>query len=287
MQLGFNPQQYDFYTGIELLPAADYPGRHRRCCRRTRERAQQADLLKITFVVAQGHANAGRKLFYRLNLWNVSEESKATAHKQLKTLCYAVGITGMLNTEDELKGRQCIVEINNDGTYNNVKAVKDMAGNVPGKTPVTQGMPGQSGMPPFSVPQGAPAGFTPQGAMPPGYNPNQQQQPPAQQPPPATACLPAAAARPAGRQSISKPAERPPAGHADAVPAARRRVRRGTVDRRRAHRPNSSQQQYQQPPAQQPPQGQYQPQAQPPANPGMQFTPAQQQQQPPAGWPQQ
>jgi hypothetical protein len=167
MQLGFNTEAYDFYKGPELLQAGNYPVVIEDV---VAERAKDpaSGLLKITFVVAQGHANAGRKLFYRLNLWNVSEESKATAHKQLKNLCYAVGIQGQLADTDQLKQRTCVVEVNNDGTYNNIKKVMDAAGNVPGGAPLQAGAPGQAGFP------AAPAGFTPgapAGAVAGGFTP--------------------------------------------------------------------------------------------------------------------
>ena len=270
MQIGFNPAAYQPYTGIELLAAGDYPVMIEDV---VAERAKDpaSGLLKVTFVVAQGHPNAGRKLFYRLNLWNVSEESKATAHKQLTSLCYAVGITGQLNDTDELKGRQCIIGVTNDGTYNNVKLVKDMAGNEPGKAPVSQGAPAQGGMPQFNLP--------PQGAMPAGFNPGQQQQPasappvqyqqPMQQPP-------AQAGNPFNPpQQQQSPVQQPP-------PQYQQPPQGGAPWNGQPQQNAAPQQQYQQPPQQQ-----YQPQAQPPANPGVTFQPAAQQQQPPAGWPQQ
>ena len=267
MQIGMNLAQYDFYSGIELLPAADYPVVIEDV---VAERASNpaSGLLKLTLTVAQGHPNAGRKVFYRLNIWNISDDAKAIAYKQLKTLCFAVGITGMLNTEDELKGRQCIVSVTNDGTYNNVKLVKDMQGNIPGKAPVTQMQANQPAMTTFGGQSNAgPTAFTPAGAVPAGFNPGA--------PAPGSFAPPTQFQQPAYQQQPGPQAGNP-------------------------FEPSNAPQQGMQTQFQQPPQGapwngggqpqqpnQYQPQAQAPANPGAQFQPAQQQQQPPAGWPHQ
>lgn len=289
MHIAFNPGAYQPYTGPELLQAGDYPVIIEDVAA---ERAKDpaSGLLKITFAVQNGHPNAGRKIFYRLNIWNVSETSKATAHKQLTSLCYATGIMGELSDTDMLKGRGCVIELTNDGTYNNVKIVKDMAGNIPGKSPVQAGGAGgpQFGSAPAPGQQGPGPGFVPAGAAPGGFNPG--------------ASPTGGAPNPFAPQGGAPPPQQfqQPAPQADPYAGWVRQNGYRQNPQTGQWEPDAPPQQYQQPVQGTPapfgapgpqggaPAGFVQPNAQQPFNPGANFTPGGgQQTQAPAGWPQQ
>lgn len=132
MQLGFNPTQYDYYTGNELVAPGDYPVTVTEDeAKRTAD--QTGGLLKVTFTVMTGHPSAGRKFFNNFNLWNASQQAQEIAHKQYKTMLAAMGIHQAIQDTNETHGKPLMVTVNNDGTYNNVKGFKTINGVTPGK----------------------------------------------------------------------------------------------------------------------------------------------------------
>ena len=262
MELGFNPAQYQPYTGVETMPAGDYMATIEDLVAERVKDDPNSGLLKVTFVIAPGSPFANRKLYSRLNLWNASDASKETAHKQLTSLCYACGHTGVLQNTDQLKGKQCVIAVTNDGTYNNVKMFKDVAGNIPGKTnaPATA---------PVSAPPATgfapPAGFAPAGAVAGGFNPLAATAAPA--PPPSPFAAPVAFPPPDWTPHPTAPGYFYKGQEVLTESDLRAKLAPSTP-----------------PPPFGAPAGFVSPQAQPPANPAQGFTP-QAQATAPTGWP--
>ena len=272
VQLAFNPTQFQpsFETSGGRLPTGKYSVTITDItAERTKD--QTGGLLKIEFTVNQGTPQAGRKAYTRLNLWNASQQAAQIAHQQMSALCYCVGIFQQINDTDQLKNRQLMIEIVDDGQYSNVTTFMDANGQKPGQQ-------GQAGAPQMQQgsPQGAPQQpqFAQQGA-PAQQQPMPQFQAPAAQPNPGANPFPAAA-------QGGNPFQ-PPASNQPAFPNAPQ----GFPQQAGPGQPapwNGGQQPMQQ---QQPQFGQqaYQPQGMPANNPAQQFQQQPQQQQAPQGWP--
>jgi hypothetical protein len=198
--------------------------------------------LELTLQVLEGQFQ-NRELIYRLNLFNPSQQAVEIAYRQLSALCH---VTGVFNIQDsqQLHGIPFIamVVIQSGGIYNEIKGVKDLNGNVPGKAGNTGvasampaaapqaaapwGQPPQAGFPaqappaaaappwgppalpaaaPAAAPWGPPAAAPPQAAPAPWSPPGA---PPMQAP--AVAAPPAWAAPPAQAQPPAAPAAAPP-----------------------------------------------------------------------------
>jgi hypothetical protein len=168
--------------------------------------------LKLVLRVLEGQF-MNRELWYNLNLWNSNPQSAEIAQRQLSAICHVTGVF-VLNDTAQLHNIPfvAIVAVQANGQYNDVKGVKDLQGNQPGKpnsNPVAAAAPPAFGAPPVAVaPQGASAPWgTPQAAPPPpaagGWGPPaaaapaQPAQPSFGQPQPSFA-PPAAAAAPMG-----------------------------------------------------------------------------------------
>jgi hypothetical protein len=78
----------------------------------------------------------GRELKYHLNLWNESDQASAIARSQLSAICHVIGVFNLTQSE-QLHGIPFIAIVTVNGTYNNVRGVKDLNGNQPGKAGTT------------------------------------------------------------------------------------------------------------------------------------------------------
>lgn len=127
----------------------------------------------------------GRKVPHNLNLFHSNPQTVEIAYRQLSALCY---VTGVFNIQDsrQLHNIPFIATIGpqkDNPQYANVYAVKDINGNLPGKT---------------ASPVAAPAAVPPAAAPAPAWAPPQAAQPPAAPAwaPPAVATAPPPAAAP-------------------------------------------------------------------------------------------
>lgn len=92
--------------------------------------------LAVTFKIASGEY-ANRKFGNNYNLGHTeSAETVRIAHGQLSALCHVTGrfTVTKANKGAELRGAVLRAQVANDGTYNNLKAVFDTAGNGPAKS---------------------------------------------------------------------------------------------------------------------------------------------------------
>lgn len=93
-------------------------------------------LLELWLEILDPGPQQGRKIRYGLNLYNVSQQAIDIAYRQLSALCH---VTGQFNVTDsrQLHNIPFIATIGpqvNNPTYSNVFGVKDINGNVPGKS---------------------------------------------------------------------------------------------------------------------------------------------------------
>jgi len=174
-------------------------------------------MLVLTLTGVEGPM-AGRTHPYRLNIWNANQQAADIAARQLSAICHVTGVYQFQSTEELAKlygipfnalfGKQ-----KDNPQYSEVKGVKDVYGNDPGKSNAPQHAPAaapmnqgfapqqqpqvQSGFPaPTSAPaaapqqpaawggqQQAPAQPAPQVAQPPAWGQQPNQAPAPQQPP--------------------------------------------------------------------------------------------------------
>jgi hypothetical protein len=183
----FDARSVEPSAGFELMPAGDYTVRVVESEAKATNANDGSGKLELKLEIIEGQY-AGRLLFYNLNLFNKNPQSSEIAYRQLSALCHVTGVFAIQNSQ-QLHGIPFKVTINNDGTYNNVKVVKFLNGETPGKNktvgaaspaPVAAAPPTQQG---WAAP--APAAAPPASYGPPatGYGP----------PPPNYAPAPAAA----------------------------------------------------------------------------------------------
>lgn len=107
--------------------------------------AGDGGFLELKLQILEGQFQ-NREVFYRLNLWNKSQQAVEIAYRQLSALCHVTGVFDVQASE-QLHGIPFVAIIGlskNDPNYNDVKGVKDLAGNIPGKgasTAVASGAP--------------------------------------------------------------------------------------------------------------------------------------------------
>jgi len=101
-------------------------------------------LLELTLQIIEGEFT-GLQAPYRLNLYNKSEKAVEIAYKQLSAICHVTGVYQVLNADVLMNipflavvGLQKKVKAD-DPDYTEIKGVKDIHGNDPGK----QGQPAQ------------------------------------------------------------------------------------------------------------------------------------------------
>jgi hypothetical protein len=187
---------------------------------------QTGGYLELTLEILDPGPYLNRKIPYRLNLFNAkSQQTVEIAYRQLSAVCY---VTGVFNIQDsrQLHNIPFIATIGPQATnpqYANVFAVKDINGNLPGKTPAAAGVTGLPAV-------GAGAAWGGPAAAPPAWAPPGAQAPPAAPAPaawgaPPAAQPPAAAAPPAwapqgAPAAPAAPAAAPPAWSPQAAPSA-------------------------------------------------------------------
>lgn len=96
---------------------------------------------------------------YRLNLYNKSQQTVEIAYRQLSAICYVTGVFNVSDTR-QLHNIPFIATIGpqkDNPQYSNVFGVKDINGNLPGKTPAAAGVTAAPA-PPVAQPAWAPPG---------------------------------------------------------------------------------------------------------------------------------
>lgn len=141
--------------------------------------------LELTLQILDPGPYLNSKWPYRLNLYNTSQQTCEIAYRQLSAVCY---VTGAFQIEDtrQLHNIPFIATIGpqkDNPQYSNVFNVKDINGNIPGKTPAASGA---TAVPPAPVAQPAAPAWAPPAAAAPAATA------PAWAPPAAAAPAPAA-----------------------------------------------------------------------------------------------
>lgn len=180
----FDAQQHEPDTGLTPVPAGQYDLKITGASIED-TRTENCRCFKVEFTILSGDF-AGRKLFNRYNLWHTSPQTVEIAHKQLSGLCHVIGVykVDFNNGGGALINGALKADVTNDGTYNAIKSVYDMAGNKPSRA----GSPAQIAQPVSTVPSGyaavqmAPVGYQQPVAV---VSPAQQATNPVAQPQPA------------------------------------------------------------------------------------------------------
>lgn len=155
MEFSFNQQQAqeaanEGATSYALLERGEYPlivVDAEECITKT----GNGKYLKVEFEVAQGHPNAGKKVWSNLTVSNPSEKAVEIGIQQLTRLCAAVGLQGGFAHESELRGKSFVGEVGIEKSknpayddQNKVYAYKPLTSNGVHLPPVTQQQPAQS-----------------------------------------------------------------------------------------------------------------------------------------------
>jgi Protein of unknown function (DUF669) len=168
--------------------------------------------LRLDLEILDPGPQVGRKVPYFLNLFNKAQQTVEIAYRQLSAVCY---VTGVFNISDsrQLHGIPFIATIGpqaENPTYSKVFAVKDINGNLPGKTGAQPAAPAPvAAAPPAWAP---PPAATPPAAAPPAWQPPGAPAPvaPPTWTPPGAATPPAAAAAPPTWQPGAAAPSKPP-----------------------------------------------------------------------------
>lgn len=131
----FDARQHAPETGQDPVPAATYDV--------TIDDTDVVDIkdnkgwfLKVVFKIISGEF-IGRKVTNNYNIGHLtSAETVRIAHGQLSSLCHVTGRFQVTkaNKGAELRGANLRIQVSNDGSYNNLKAVFDTNGNRPEKS---------------------------------------------------------------------------------------------------------------------------------------------------------
>lgn len=141
--------------------------------------------LEITLQIVQGEFQ-NRTLKWFLNIFHTDPQTVQIAYRHLSALSHVTRVFNLTDTR-QLHNIPfiAVIAIQTGGMFNDVKAVKDINGNQPGKTAAGPGQPGQPALPyPTQPAPAAMPGYPPQAAPGPGYPPSPQPGYPPQQPQP-------------------------------------------------------------------------------------------------------
>lgn len=187
---------------------------------------QSGGFVEFTLEILDPGTYQGRRVPYRLNLFNKSQQTVEISYRQLSALCWVTGVLQIQDTR-QLHGIDFIANIGpqvGNPQYSNVFNVKDRNGNLPGKA----GAGAVGGAPVAAVPApAAPPAWQPPAASaapPPAWGapPAQPAAPPAAPPawgPPPPAAAPAPAWQPPAPAAAAPPAWGAPQPQPGAQPA--------------------------------------------------------------------
>jgi Protein of unknown function (DUF669) len=211
--LNFDARSVSPQVSIEVIPEGWY-----KCIVQKSNikptKAGDGGLLELILQIIEGQYQ-GRTLYWNLNLFNPNQQACEIAYRQLSSLCHVIGQFNVqdTNTPDNMAPAlhnipfmaHAVIAQGNQGSINNVKGVRDINGNDPGKQGQGPAMAapaqGQIYTPPPSA--GGPA--------PGSWGPQQQPNPNPSQAAPAAAGQAPAAWQPPG-QGAPNPAPAPAAG---------------------------------------------------------------------------
>lgn len=184
-------------------------------------KAGDGGYIELTLAITEG-PNQGASGPYRINLFNANPQSVQIAQRQLSSLGHVTGVMAIGDTSQlhNIPFRAVVAKQKGDDKYTEVKGVKDINGNDPGKGTVAPATPSAGTLPSgMTLPAGVPAPT-------PGSVPATTQEAPpaagapawgAPDPAPAT---PAAQPAPAATPVWGGPATAPPAAGAPPAWAA-------------------------------------------------------------------
>ena len=128
-------------------------------------------MLELQLQIIEGQFQ-NRVIYWNLNLYNTNAQAVEISYKQLSALCHVIGQYQIqdTNTPDNMVPAlhnipffaHAIIAQGNQGAINNIKGVRDINGNDPGKAGAPQGGPqGGAGPAAWSPPQGGGSGAAP------------------------------------------------------------------------------------------------------------------------------
>jgi Protein of unknown function (DUF669) len=169
----FNAQTVEPQQPMQPLPTGEYKVIIAES-EPTPTKDQTGGYLKLTLKVIDGQFS-GRTLIDRLNLYNSNQQAVEIAYRRLSAYCHVTNQFQLQNSA-QLHNIPFIAVVGmskGDDSYNDIKGVKDINGNAPGKSGGSQAAAPQQPQQ-YAAPQTQPA---------PGWGaPQQPQQPPPQQP---------------------------------------------------------------------------------------------------------
>lgn len=138
MQYVFDATQHEPDAGLDAIPAGLYSFAIDgvEIVDIANDGATRGQQVKITAVVTDGEYK-GRKVITHYGLWNkTSPEAVRISHSQFSALCHVTNIfkVDFSSGGKNLIGGQFRARVDNDGKYNAVKEVFDLAGNKPGRS---------------------------------------------------------------------------------------------------------------------------------------------------------
>ena len=121
MELDFDASKYELVGGAAFcFPLDTYPVAIKKVAKK--QAKSGGAFLEVVLKVTEGD-HAGREQTTRINLWNSNDTAVDIAKRQLATICYAVGIPKLTDTE-QLVGEVLCAEIgpqDSDERYSEVK----------------------------------------------------------------------------------------------------------------------------------------------------------------------
>lgn len=131
---GFDAENYKPLDNFEPIPPARYEAMITASERKT-TKAGDGEYLKLEWTVASGEYE-GRKIFDNVNLANPNAQAVDLGHRQLATICRAVGKL-RINDSEELHGITCIIDVKirpakgDWGASNDIKGYEQVGGMIP------------------------------------------------------------------------------------------------------------------------------------------------------------
>lgn len=105
----YDPAQHEEMQEFTPLAAGDYLGRITKSeMKKTKDGAGQYLELEFTLIAAE---HADRKVWTRLNLVNRNATAVKIANQELKSICVAAGINGVVDDSDVLHGKPMLLSL--------------------------------------------------------------------------------------------------------------------------------------------------------------------------------
>ncbi len=153
--LNFNAQSVAPQEQFECIPAGVYTA-YISESEIVATKSGSGQMLKLNWRIADGPMK-GRIVFDRINIVNANPKAEEIGQRQLSTLCHAVGVLQLTDTQ-QLHGVNCQIRVtvrkDDSGQYGDQNEVKDYRA-IAGAAAPGQAAPANTSLP------GVPTGFTP------------------------------------------------------------------------------------------------------------------------------